>query len=103
MCDTHDHVFALTICPTDSRTEKHSPSLTQNIVAYSEVWRRAQQKHADKVSLIDVHAFISSQPDFHHWLLEDGHHITPGTHQWIASEIMRRLEQRWQRGGSPPP
>ena len=103
VCNTYEHVFVINICPTNSRTEQHSPGLTRNITDYNEVWHRAQKKHPDKLCLVDVHTFISSQPDIGRWILEVGTHITPATHRWIANKIIRVLEQRWQSDASPLP
>jgi hypothetical protein len=101
---THDHVFVITICPTNAVTEIRSPGLTRNIIAYNDVWVRSVAEQDANIQIIDAHAFISAQPDIDLWVIkEDGHHITAATHSWIAQEIIRLLEQRWQRGGSPPP
>lgn len=101
---THDHVFVITICPTNAATESHSPGLTRNIIAYNEVWSRSVADHAANIQIIDAHAFISAQPDVDRWVIkEDGHHITAATHRWIADEIIGALKQHWRPDASPPP
>lgn len=104
LCVGHDRVFVITICPTNSKTEKHSPGLSRNIVAYNKVWHRVVREHAGRARVIDVHSFMAAQPELDRWLTkEDGHHITEETHRWIADEIIRALEAEWRRDGSQPP
>lgn len=102
LCTTHEHVFVITICPTNPSTEEHSPGISHNIIAYNEAWQRVLKEHPGKAHLIDVHAFMTAQPDIDRWLVkEDGHHITPETHRWIAEEIIRVLDQSWRPDVSP--
>lgn len=104
LCGAHDHVFVITICPTNPRTEEHSPGISRNIIAYNEVWHRVVREHPDRARVVDVHSFMSAQPDLDRWLVkEDGHHITPETHRWIANEMIHELEVAWRPDGSPPP
>jgi hypothetical protein len=103
LCGAHDHVFVITICPTNPRMEEHSPGLSRNIIAYNDVWHRIVREHGDKARVIDVHSFMSAQPDLDRWLVkEDGHHITTETHRWIADEIIHALEAAWRLGGASP-
>lgn len=103
LCVAHDHVFVITICPTNPRTEEHSPGISRNILAYNEVWHRVVREHTDKARVVDVHAFMSARPDIDRWLVnEDGHHITAATHRWIADEIIHVLETAWRPDVSLP-
>lgn len=89
-------VYVLTICPTNQAIEEHSPGFTKNINQYNSIIKNVVHSTGDpKIKLIDVHAYISQDLEHinNYILKEDGHHITPLTHAWIAKEILEHEEQ----------
>lgn len=92
----YKQIFIINICPTNSKIESHSPGLSKNILEYNELIGSAiNELRSKNMQLIDIHKFISSQDNINSYIVEeDGHHIHPATHQYIATEIIRLLETR---------
>lgn len=88
-------VFVINICPTNQTIEEHSPGFTKNINLYNTIINKVLQAiNNPKANLIDVHAFITDNLENidRYVLKEDGHHITPLTHSWIAQRIVEKVE-----------
>lgn len=84
-------IFLINICPTDERTEKHSPGFLQSIIDYNKVIKTCSLKFSDQqVFLIDIFSIIDKK-EIGQYVDADGHHITPLTHQLIFNEISKKL------------
>jgi len=87
----YNKVFLVNICPTDEKTEQHSPGFLQSIIDYNKVIASCAKKFNDsQVFLIDVFSLVDRK-DIFKYITADGHHITPLTHQLIFSEIRAKL------------
>jgi hypothetical protein len=89
----YKRVYLVNICPTNTHIEAHSPGFSKNINSYNMIINELMNERAGKnISLIDVNKYItSSSEDIDTFITrDDGHHITPLTHQWIANEIITR-------------
>jgi len=89
----YQRVYILNICPTNEQTEKHSPGFTKNIDLYNTIIKRAiLSKDYSNLTLVDINSYINERSDKidSYIVKEDGHHITPLTHVWIADEIVRQ-------------
>lgn len=90
--NNYKKVFVINICPTLKQFEDRSPGFTKNINLYNENISNAV-KNRNNTSLVDVNTFIiSNQTKIEKYIVkEDGHHIHPITHQWIAEQIISKL------------
>jgi hypothetical protein len=86
-------VFVINICPTNQEIEAHSPGFSNNIKQYNTIWKEEiDALKSSKIKLINIHDYILSTGAIDTYILkEDGHHIYPITHQWIAETISKQL------------
>jgi hypothetical protein len=88
----YEKVFLINICPTDIKTESHSPGLQKSIDEYNSIIKKiVEKKSSNKISLIDINSIVKSKPDIYSYMLTDGHHITPSTHELIFNEISSKI------------
>ena len=88
----YSKIFLINICPTTPETEAHSPGFGKSIIEYNQVIEKCVSGYEKKrVVLIDIYSLINNTTDLSEYILADGHHITPKTHQLIYSEIAKQL------------
>jgi hypothetical protein len=88
----YKNVFVINICPTLKRFEERSPGFTKNINLYNERISYTI-KNFSNIRLVDINSFIKqNENQIENYIVkEDGHHIHPITHQWIAQQIIDNL------------
>lgn len=87
----YNKVFVINICPTNSETEDKSPGLTKAIETYNDIiGKEIAVLEVPNVKLIDINNLIKSSKDHVDQFIvkEDGHHITPKTHQLLFDKII---------------
>ena len=89
---SYEKVFVINICPTTVEMEQHSPGFTSNIKRYNDCIKLLTQKK-NNVTLINTYDYIMENYTCieKYIVKEDGHHIHPSTHQWIANQIISHL------------
>lgn len=90
----YDKVFIINICPTTRKIEAHSPGFSDNITNYNRIINKAIATiDSGKIHLVDVNNLILSEADSieKYIVAEDGHHIHPLTHNWIADQIIAKI------------
>jgi len=90
-------IYILTIAPTNTEIEAHSPGFSDSINRYNEVIRRVVSEiNDDRIKIVDVYSLVNSLTNIDEYIIkEDGHHITPKAHRLIADELIG-LEKKWQ-------
>lgn len=84
-------VYVVNICPTNSKTEEHSPGFTKNIDEYNSLIKNAIENVSERnIFLIDINKYINEKrSEIDHYVLkEDGHHISALTHKIIAEMLI---------------
>jgi hypothetical protein len=90
----HEHVFCVNICPALAEFEKIAPGISIQINRYNQVIEEASGLLSTRSHLINVHKMISQSTNGYDYILqEDHHHITSLTHEWIANQILQKIEQ----------
>lgn len=87
----YKRIYVINVCPTNEKTEQHSPGFTNNINEYNDLIKKAIKEIGSKtIFLVDVNKYINDRfksiDDF--ILKEDGHHLTPLGNKIIADEII---------------
>ncbi len=85
-------IFVVNICPTLKQFEDRSPGFTKNINLYNESISNSIKRFSN-VHLVDINTFINkNENQIEKYIVkEDGHHIHPVSHQWIAEQIISYL------------
>jgi hypothetical protein len=89
-----EEIFVLTIAPTTTRTEAHSPGLSASIDSYNAVVRQvveeARPPAGARICLVDVHAALQAVADDQPPCVspDDGHHLTCAGHALYAALLM---------------
>lgn len=89
-------IFVINICPTNKEIEKRSPGFGSNIDKYNGIiYNVVENLKTDKLTLIDVNQMIKDDFDNIDSFVvkQDGHHIYPKTHKWIAEAIIKKLSK----------
>lgn len=89
----YKRIYVINICPTNEKTEQHSPGFTANINEYNALLKKAIEETGSKnVFLVDVNKFINERfKNIDDYILkEDGHHLTPLGNKIIAEEIISK-------------
>ena len=92
--EKYNKIFVINICPTNSEFEFKSPGLSNAIEKYNEAIRlQVNNIRSEKIKLIDVNRIILEQKENidEYIMKQDGHHITPKTHQIIFDKIIEAL------------
>ncbi len=87
----YTNVYVINICPTNKKTEIHSPGFTKNINEYNDIiYKSIQETGKTNVHLIDIYTYINDRCEAidDYIVPEDGHHITSHTHRLIADIII---------------
>jgi hypothetical protein len=87
----YKRVYFITICPTNHKTENHSPGFTKNINEYNNIIKNVfEETEQSNLFLIDINKYINDRYlDIDKYVLkDDGHHITALTHSIIANQII---------------
>lgn len=87
----YKRVYLITICPTNDKTELHSPGFTKNINFYNAIIKNVfQETEKPNLFLIDINKYINERYlDIDKYVLkDDGHHITSLTHSIISNQII---------------
>lgn len=90
----YEKIFVINICSTTERIEAHSPGFINNINRYNTEIRTVISKaNSNKVYLVDINHYINSHAmEIENFIVaEDGHHIHPITHRWIADQIISQI------------
>lgn len=87
----YKRIYVINICPTNEKTEQHSPGFTANINEYNALIKKAiVEINSKSIFLVDINKFINERyiniDDF--ILKEDGHHLTPLGNKVIADKII---------------
>jgi hypothetical protein len=86
----YEHVYCVNVCPAPESFEKVSPGVSRQIESYNEVIRKLAGAAGAK--LVDVYSMIHSGGEIYDFITrEDGHHITPLTHEWITNNVLEQL------------
>ncbi len=91
--ESYKKVFVINICPTNAETEFRSPGFSRSVEEYNFILsQEVEAVNSEKVVLIDIHSDIKSASSMDEYIVkEDGHHITPKTHQLIFKKISEYL------------
>ena len=87
----YKNVYIINICPTNKKTENHSPGFSNKINEYNRViFEVIKELNKANLHLIDIHSYINNRyVDIDKFMVaEDGHHITSFTHKVIADMII---------------
>ncbi len=87
----YKRVYVINVCPTNKKTEEHSPGFTTNINDYNALIKKAiSEIDANTIYLIDINKYINDRFEKidDYILKEDGHHLTPLGNKIIADEII---------------
>lgn len=91
----YSKMFLVNICPTLPETESHSPGLSGSIDLYNSAIYEIMDKYKgeESLKLIDINSILLQQSDLKKYILPDGHHIFPSTHQLIFEEIIKHFNE----------
>lgn len=92
--DNYEKIFIINICPTNATIEQRSPGFTNNIDRYNKVIDEVIfEIGSNKLRLINLNQHINQNISHidDYVVKEDGHHIHPLTHTWIAEEIIKQI------------
>ncbi len=91
----YSKMFLVNICPTLPETESHSPGLSGSIDLYNSAIYEIMDnyKGEESLKLIDINSILLQQSDLKKYILPDGHHIFPSTHQLIFEEIIKHFNE----------
>ncbi len=92
--EKYKKIIVITICPTNSDFEFKSPGLSNAIEQYNEVIRKQiNLLQKDKIKLVDINKIILDKKESldDYIVKQDGHHITPKTHQIIFNKIIEAI------------
>ncbi len=91
-------IYIVNIAPTNESTEKRSPGLIASITQYNAMIAEIITTiNKSNIHLIDIYRginddIIDQNSDINQYILqEDGHHITPKTHQIIFNKIIETI------------
>ena len=83
-------IMLLNIAAPGAYLVERSFGIRDNIMRFNEAISAIVQNHPGRVELIDLNAATTANPG---WLMEDdGHHIGPAAHRWIAQCLKLRLQ-----------
>ncbi len=91
----YDSIFVINICPTTTKIENHSPGFTNNINRYnSEIPSIIKKINSNKINLVDINSYLNLNTENleKYIVAEDGHHIHSLTHNWIANQIISKIQ-----------
>ena len=82
--------FIINIAATKERNIQRSFGIERNIANYNAVLRDVVRDAPGDAVLIDFHEKTVSNPSF---VAEDGIHVTPDGHRWLAAELVRLIKE----------
>jgi hypothetical protein len=94
-----ERTYVINIAPTVPAIDRHSPGLSESIVAYNRCMAAAVTAATPGTTiLVDANAAISATGSVLDYVSADGHHITPAGHRLYADLLlqheMRRLDDQ---------
>ncbi|MCK9491393.1 MAG: SGNH/GDSL hydrolase family protein [Sulfurimonas sp.] len=82
-------IFLINIASSNDYIKSKSYNIESNIIQYNKIYDDVAQSFQKIVDIIDVYSFTKNNLD---GLLNDGQHISSKTHDFIANEIIKRVE-----------
>jgi len=89
----YKRIYVINVCPTNKKTEEHSPGFTNNINEYNTLIKKAiKETDSPTISLVDINKYINDRFEKidDYILKEDGHHLTPLGNKIIAEDIISK-------------
>lgn len=85
------NIYLLDVAYPGSVLLEKSFNILGNINAYNDVMRRIAAEHPKLVEVVSVFEQTKTNPG---WITpEDGHHINPDAHDWIARQLRDRIKR----------
>ncbi|EOC7459387.1 hypothetical protein GU260_14335 [Vibrio cholerae] len=86
-----ERIFIINVAYPGEFLTLRSYGIHSNVLKYNEILFKISQEYPGVVRIIDLYSATSSNLS---WITrDDGHHITPEAHIWLASEIYAQLNQ----------